>query len=294
VRRERALRLKFLFEHHGGRPVRCFLRTLLAGWRPGRFWRNLKPAMQIMPRRLATYAAIVLLLGILAAMSGFALEVAERTNQNLEQRRQANAYWASLTPQQKQGMATFAAGNYPAYVRSYTPLPLESAFWQQFPWQRSLLRALPLALLVVAWPALTLATLLIFRRSLRQAKIRFGHVARVVVYSGDVFAFTLPFLLIAAGFSAAGWLPLYDVVRQAPYPLDHVFHILPGLDDVLLATSLALLLLAGWRLARAYQLYLRFPHALATVLASQVIVWLALLSLGGPLLAIMQATFRLW
>ena len=38
-----------------------------------------------------------------------------------------------------------------------------------------------------------------------------------------------------------------------------------------------LLLILGWRLGIAYRGYLRFPHAVATVVASQVIVALALL-----------------
>ena len=183
-------------------------------------------------------------------------------------------------------------GNYLAYVQSMTPMPTEAAFWKDFPWKATLVSGTPLALFIIAWPAITISTLLIFRQSLRQARIRFGHLARVVIYSGDVFAVTLPILAVVSLLDSRRWLPLERLIRQSFYPLDHLFFIVPALNGVLLATILILLLLAGWRMARAYQHYLRFPHATATVFASQVIVWLALVTLGGPLLAFIDPLFR--
>src|SRR4051812_24212148 len=45
----------YLFEHHPERPFDSFVRTLLAGFRPGRFWKTLFPSQPSRPRRLMLY-----------------------------------------------------------------------------------------------------------------------------------------------------------------------------------------------------------------------------------------------
>ena len=122
---------------------------------------------------------------------------------------------------------------------------------------------------------------------MRQARIRQGHVARAVLYSSDVFAVTLPALLLAGGLAMMGIEPVEWLVDALPGEVG-LRWLLPGTDNILLLAAMLLMLLAGWRLWRAYRHYLSFPHAAATVLASQAIVWLALVSLGGPLLDILN------
>jgi hypothetical protein len=178
-------------------------------------------------------------------------------------------------------------GSYVAYFQAQHPLPTDAAFWRDFDWRFSILRGFPLALLVIAWPTLTFASLMVFRRTMRQARIRQGHVARAVLYGGDIFAFTLPALLLAGGLAMMGVDPVGWLLDALPGELG-LRWLLPGTDNILLLAAMLLMLLAAWRLWRAYRHYLSFPHAAATVFASQLIVWLALVSLGGPLLEILS------
>jgi hypothetical protein len=52
----------YLFEHHPRHNLWSFLRTLLGGWRPGKFWRVLLPVQPSRPRRLIAYGIICSLL----------------------------------------------------------------------------------------------------------------------------------------------------------------------------------------------------------------------------------------
>jgi hypothetical protein len=113
-----------------------------------------------------------------------------------------------------------------------------------------------LSLMAVAWPWVTLAALMVFQASMRRAKVCWTHVLRCVLYSADLFVWCAAPLALVVLFVIAGrvWPP--------QNPLGDAWALLPA----------ALLLWAGYRLFTAYRLYLRFDHALATVVASQVIV----------------------
>ena len=125
----------------------------------------------------------------------------------------------------------------------------------------------------VAWPWLTLAALAVFRRTMRRARVRPGHPARCVVYAGDAVAW-LPSaaVAVAAGFSWAGigW----------PFGLlPHEWFGVLGTGSAGLIGIGAFAAVAGWRLWRAHALYLRLPHAAATVAAAGVVVLLAVATL---------------
>ena len=116
-------------------------------------------------------------------------------------------------------------------------------------------------------------------------------MSRVGPVSASLLSTVEPLVAVLLVMLALEWvdlLPLNYTIYSAPDPVSALFQILPGVNGVVLMTSLLLLLLAGWRLMRSYQLYLRFPHAIATVLASQIIVWLALVTLGAPVLEFLQ------
>jgi hypothetical protein len=112
-----------------------------------------------------------------------------------------------------------------------------------------------LAVMCLAWPWLTLAALLVFQVSLRRARLKGTHVLRCVLYAGDLCLWVAPLMLLLVLIAllsgtwppraSSSWAPLVAGV------------LVPWLF---------------YRLHTAYRLYLRFDHAGATVLASQVIV----------------------
>jgi hypothetical protein len=111
-----------------------------------------------------------------------------------------------------------------------------------------------------AWPWITLAALLLFQMSMRRVRVRVSHVLRCVVYSGDAFVWSVV-VLAAAG--AVGYFRRYDYYGEPQR----------------IAMCLLLLLgVATYRLGQAYRLYLRFDHPWATVLTSQVLFVLSVVT----------------
>jgi hypothetical protein len=121
-------------------------------------------------------------------------------------------------------------------------------------------RVLGPSLLYSAWPWVTLATLMIFPASMRRARVKPGHVLRCTIYTCD----------------AGLWLGLITAA------------VVPAIGDVLLPrlwmrkrdimlSAVFFAALTGYRLAAAYELYLRFDRPWATALASQGIVLLGAL-----------------
>jgi len=111
------------------------------------------------------------------------------------------------------------------------------------------------AVCYMIWPWITVATLLLYRISMRKRAIQFAQVLRVVLYSCD-----------------AGW-----VVIAATAILINV-GIKPSILDAPERMSwvlISLIVMAIWtsyRLGAAYDRYLRFDHADVTVILSQIIV----------------------
>jgi hypothetical protein len=126
----------------------------------------------------------------------------------------------------------------------------------------------PLAYYVL-WAAATCGSLMVFRLSMRRARIKPVHVVRCVVYSFDpLFWAGLVGLLLA---TAAVLIDLFAVAT---------FAYLLALTAVMLisVTGLWLAVTVVYRLWTAYRLYLRFEHALLTVLASQLIAALVMVN----------------
>ena len=105
---------------------------------------------------------------------------------------------------------------------------------------------------ILAWPWLTVLSLLIFQASMRRAMIKPGHVLRCAIYGCD-------FALLAIALLATILLLPRDYSRSTAYPLMMIFPIV-----------------ATYRLAFAYKRYLRFSHPFLTVAASQVVVFLVI------------------
>jgi hypothetical protein len=114
---------------------------------------------------------------------------------------------------------------------------------------------------------------MIFRASMRRAKVRPGHVTRCVLYSFDAILWGGLFIAALHAVTLLRW------VAGGSYNMSHawVAYALPVLWAVV-----------TYRLGRAYGRYLQFDRPWATVIASQVIVALAGVIL---LLNLSSATF---
>ena len=217
----------FLFEHHPNRNLWSFRRTLWAGLRPGRFWRSLSPAQPSFPRRLAAYGIVSFAGSYAVSFAAFSILI------------------VALLTQLSLPFGWPAAVSNPFLDIAGTLLHGAGYF--------------------ALWAGTTFGALMVFRISMRRARIRPVHVARCVVYSFDaslcmalaVLAVTAVAVVLVVLFRDQNGWRLAEVITGAPF-------VLVGL--------------VIYRLVAAYRHYLRFDHPVLTVLASQVIAWLAILN----------------
>ncbi len=235
----------YLFEHHPEREFRAFLRTLVGGLRPRRFWSELQLLQPSYPRRVIGYW--LLCGGVLGLAMVFLL-----------------AYALALL--------------LPSIVRSVPPGPMRlnvlRSVWEalqlEWPLDVGVFAFIWMAAVIpLLWPWLTYAALLVFQVSMRKARIRRDHVLRCVVYSFDVvfWVSVLAISLIPTGL-------LLAVVLS-----DDEFLSLPASFPLLWLPAWAI---ASYRLHVAYARYLRFDHPFATIVASQIIVFLVAVNLCLP------------
>lgn len=122
------------------------------------------------------------------------------------------------------------------------------------------------AMLLFVWPLLTLAALKAFRWSMRRAKVNKVHVRRCVLYSFDMIPPALTMLLA-----------LLLLIGQVISGSNAGWH-----EPFLLCMPFLSVTFCARRLYYAYTHYLRFDHPFLTVLASQIMVLLAVLILWLP------------
>ncbi len=252
-------RHRYLFEHHPERNFWSFFRTLMAGLRPRKFWSAVKPTHIVRQRRLVIYWLLCSGLMMLLPLA------------------QAFHLGADLARSNAYGRLFFisAAGANPAsaqarqlYMSANLPLPPSRRFFGQY-WQLLQRQYLSLASVglgsIVTWPWLTLAALMIFQASMRKAKVQRAHVLRCVVYSADVSVLYMVLTMLAITYVIASAF------------LQHR----PEVGDYYAFWLLILLWVMRLdKLVSAYRKYLQFDHPFLTVLASQIIVVLAM---GGML-----------
>jgi hypothetical protein len=119
-----------------------------------------------------------------------------------------------------------------------------------------------LALLLPAWSLLTYWTMMIFGTSMRIAKVNPIHVTRCIIYCQDLCV----------------WSGLFVAVAAATLPIWSRTHLRSEVIVPAVAATLTSILFFAYRMCRAYRLYMRFRHAAATVLATQVIVGLVVIN----------------
>jgi hypothetical protein len=260
----------YLFEHHPRRNVWSFVRKKLAGFAPWRFWQTLQPTARVHPRRLVLYWLIhvpLLLLILLGAFVRYFVDVAPGYQMmrarliqviNADPNDPGTQRWI-----RRHGSVQNAIdADFPDPYSIAGMARVASHFWS---WKLSaaIPGYVPITAMLLLWPWLTFATLMIFRGSMSRAKVRPIHVVRCVIYSGDVFLIAVVLLLpVVPQFSQFG----YDPIR--------LFRVL-----LLACGVLSVLMLA--KLGFAYRLYLRFPHAWSTAIASQILVSLSILSIAS-------------
>jgi hypothetical protein len=249
----------YLFEHGTGGNIKSFWKTY---WRTWRFWNDLNPAQPVRFLRLMIYWVITC--SIIAAFLAL-----PKVNQIYQTAHMNMAYRSSSagSPSRFYGRLT------PAQISRTWPVPSEWVFWQQaltpngFRYSfasRAQLRLTDCSfgwlVFLVCWPWTTLISLLIFRLSMRQAKIRTVHLVRTLVYSCDFG------LLLTIAFA---------VTYYADPRLPNGWTLLWGAGVCAAITT--------YRLTIAFQKYLRVHRPLATVLASQAISFLIVFVVLAPI-----------
>jgi hypothetical protein len=242
----------YLFEHHPERNVWSFVRTLLGGWTPRKFWSTLHPTQPSRPRRMLVYVLIVLLAGVIPVAGNVLVATMQiqqamianrgRIQRSLQTRRATlPARYQNMTVQQ--------------IVDQVAPVPTISyslrAGWGNSNWR--LRTFVPLAL----WPVLTLAAMMVFQISMSRARVRVMHVVRCVAYSADV----LLWMSIALG--AAAVLSFVSGTTQ-------------NFDTMLVWIALLAWAVFVYRFTIALRLYTRFEHPRSTVVATQLITVLTM------------------
>ena len=253
----------YLFEHHPRRNVRSFRDTLIGGLRPRKFWATLYPTQFSRPGRLAAYFLLVCLTALLPAALAVGREIEAMYGDVLAQRAMYLRYFQSSAGASSLRLR-FPGRTAQQAVDAIFPLPTLGNLLKRPIDVRRIVIVLMMALVPAAWVLLTAAAMMIFRISMRRARVRPIHALRCVLYSGDVI-FWMNLLVAAALFAA--------IVRDWRGST-------PASNDLLYRPVLGALLLAGWmmfayRFVIALRRYLRFDHAAATVVATQVIVFLA-------------------
>jgi hypothetical protein len=246
----------YLFEHHPERNVRAFFQTLVGTLRPRKFWSGLSPTQPLRPRRMRMYWLLTALIASLAFWA--------------EWGRAVFTWWDEWV---------YTPRGTPAFIgfRPRPGAPGAPFTWDHLwgtattAWARDQLVGLAFAQLVfwLAWPWLMLLSLQVFRASMRRAKVRTGHVLRCVVYSFDIGVW-----LGLAGVLWTGYLVVIWGRALTPWGggnrTEHAYRALGFLAVTLVAVT--------WRMWRAYRTYMRFDHALGTIVAAQVISLLVVLN----------------
>jgi hypothetical protein len=250
----------YLFEHHPESNFRSFWRTALGGWRPRRFWASLHPVQPSRPRRLITYWGLAASFAVLASVVLF-ISITVSTTQSLR-------ILLGPAPAGQRGSPTLGSGS---IAPSRRTLPLGDYLTCAGDVLRSarLIEPCTISLSVaLAWPWMTFLSLLVFRWSMGRVRINRVHVLRCVVYCSDILIwYGLLLLVLAYPLAQAYSQSIWVTIRPRLFGYD-VHAIRAAIAALAIGTG-------TYRLVVAYRRYLRFDHPVATVLASQLIVALA-------------------
>ncbi len=254
---------RYLFEHHPERNWWSFWKTALGGLRPRKFWASLQPVQPSSVKRLLLYWGLivgVMLFGLAVQFIRASIDVnsliqRERTLLQIVPTPRGYGYWKERLLEKYGSMEAALDAEYPEPpdLRFFLTVLSYDRFFRTF---------LPALVGYLLWSWLTILALLVFRWSMKSAKVKTAHVIRCVIYSFDIGIWIGLTVLVATG---AVYVATSSAVLILPLE--------PGL-------AILCLLLAGhavYRLWTAYRKYLKFSHPFLTILASQGMVFLFLL-----------------
>jgi hypothetical protein len=277
----------YLFEHHPERNAGSFWQTLVGGLRPGPFWRKVYPTQPSRPRRLLAYWLLAAL-PLVVTLLGVYGHRGWTGGREMAAQRPIMQQLIATNPAMRNDLIR-AYGSIERYYDTQVPLPSQWQFYRNLYRNHYWNPARPfdkLAVTLVAWPWLTALSLMVFRISMRRARIRPVHVLRCVLYAADGVFWAGLLTAAAVGLQMFRGAELIvtgfpDLSAPAPFFLA----IEPDLATaVIYLCCVAGVLFMAYRLTVAFGHYLRFDRPVATVLASQVIVflvaWIALTNWG--------------
>lgn len=247
----------YLFEHHAGNDFLFFAKTFVGQLKPRRFWKLLHPNQPSVPARLVRYWNIVAV-GFLSTVAlVLAAVVPESINLSRGYRVSLLASLAQPSYKEWKESLVFQYGSIEGFMDEQYPITVVGTI-------RTMLfnpsePVWVVLLILFAWPWLTILALMIFKKSMRKARLKSGHLVRIVVYNSD----------------AIFWLCAYCIAATTAHlVLSKLFfasldeRVVTGLLVAFVASSLLWL----YRLAVAFTLYLRIDRPILTALTSQLLV----------------------
>lgn len=261
----------FLFEHRADRPVRSWIQTFRASRVPLRFWQSVQPRHRVALSRLYIYGATVVAVTVVIAMLLMLGAVQNVIDENREARARLLSWYSNPSSDGRWAPAPGQTAQQ-AVDQANPEMSIARAFYE-VAWTRAKGRGYSRQdsffghsmILLLTWPILTALTMLVFRVSFRQAGIRFGHIARCVIYTADSM------VLATIMFGVGEVFTLFYRVTRTSIQFDFLS------ANVWWCGLLGILLL---RLLIASQLYLRITSGAVMMLASQFMVWLAMLKMS--------------
>jgi hypothetical protein len=272
----------YLFEHHPRRNVVSFVRTFLAGLLPRRFWRTLSPVQPSRPGRLVIYWFLCLLLCSVAFLCEFFVEARQLYQFTVNQRALTQKQWPFIAAAQRNEVVK-QFGSLQNMLDQSLPLPPSirfvkatlgmresgSIFGQYRPYTLIEIQIIACFWTWLIWPFATVLIMLIFRASMKRARVRSIHLLRVTIYSTDAIVWIGLF-----------WLLLFIGDALEPYARVRLTFS-PGVQEGLLGWCFAILaIVLTYRLGCAMGKYLQFRHAMAMAISVQVILILLALQIS--------------
>jgi hypothetical protein len=265
---EHRRRLAWLFEDQDAPLRRSFFQTLHESSWPTRFWSKVSPALRPRVGRLVLYWFFVSLPFLIALTIAIALPVVEQVRQIYAQRSTLVTMFTTSSTNPAVVKTVQPFGSARATAVAMIPMPGLEQLWNLI-WYNSkfIHHVLPLVGLCVLWPLIATLSFIIFRDTLRAAKIKAAHVFRCAVYSADVallMGVALVIVLYARRDRGSGILLAWSWT----YPV---------LEPALLCCVVGWLALLTFRLSTAYRNYLGFRHGLLAAIWAQLIFAVLLL-----------------